>query len=431
MWQVQVLTLDNGMKLYCHPTGASVHVSGIGLRAGSIYDPPGMVGMAHYVEHVISRTSLRHPDGRANDLLFREYMGGPDGDINIRTDRSSVFYGHGDLLRTRYMEEVFDVMASFVHSKTRMINLEGMEVEGAAIHNEYRLRGTDVAEMLLDDLMHEVMYTVNPARRRIDGEIADLKRITLKDMKRFLARYYVPKNAFAIILGPDTEYAKVMVERHLKDWEGKSVPVLDYDHADDFPQFASVRSRELAYRGIHQHHIGIGFPTEPATSDTSDAEVLDTIANILELRLNWALREGNRDFRKGCYRTPVYAERSFTHGMFWATFATTSREFAARAEETVLREYRRLATDLAPQEEVSAAVGAIRNQYLDAFWNVPLSLCEMIIGAATNGDEDLAKLHAYRGNLLKVSRKKIREVANKYFGENYARAAVRPASAGK
>ena len=423
MWKVQVIRLENGLTLYCHP--GTTNVSGIGIKAGSIYDPPGMCGMAHYVEHLISRISRRHPDARANDLLFQELMGGPDDAINIRTDRWSVFYGHDDLLRRKHMEAIFDVMASFVHPESRLVDLEGMAVEAAAVHQEYYLRGIDWMDALLDDQAYATLYEKNPVRNRVDCEVEDLKHITMKDVERFLHRYYAPQNAFAIILGPKIEEAKAMALHCLRDWEERRIPTLDYDHADDFPRLSSVRSCEIERAGIHQHHVAIAFPTE--TYNTPDAEALDVIEKILRLRLNWALREGNHAFDGGSYRTPVFVERSFVHGLVSATFATSSREFATRAEDVVLGEYRRLRTDLVPQDELQSAIEAIHNKYLDAFWYRPGDLSEMIIHAAVNGDDDLEKLHAYRGQVLRVKSRHIREVANKYFTKNYARIVIRPA----
>ena len=243
-------------------------------------------------------------------------------------------------------------------------------------------------ESLLNDLMHRTMYKKNPVRNRVDCEIEDLKNITLGDAERFLRRYYVPKNAFAIILGPKVEDAKAMAERYFGDWEGKSIPILDYDRAEDFPELSSIRSFELARPGIRQYHLAIGFPTE--TYKTSDGATLDVIRNILEFRLNLLLREGNRDLEKGVYRVPLYTERSFVHGLIEATFATTSREFTAHAEEVVLGEFRRLTTELVLHEELEMAVEVNRNTYLDAFWNAPGNLCELIIDAATNEDGGLA-----------------------------------------
>jgi predicted Zn-dependent peptidase len=424
MWQVRVPDpLKNGFRVYCHP--GTANVSGIGIKAGSIYDPPGMVGMAHFTEHLICRISNRYPDPRAIDLLFRKYMGNPEDSINIRTDRSSTFFGHGDLLRRSHMEAVFDVMASFIHPKNRIVDPAGMWIERAAVHQEYYLNGIDWMPGLLDDLMHRTMYERNPARNRIDCEVEDLQRITIEQVRQFVRRYYVPKNAFAVILGPKVEEAKAMAERYFGDWEEKSVPIMDYDHTDDLPKLSSVRSFELARPGIHQYHCGIGFPTE--TYMTADAEALDVLANILEVRLNWSLREENRKFDGGSYRTPVYAPRSLTHGLFWGLFATTSREFEARAEDIVLREYKRLKTDLVPQDELETAIRTVQKKYLDAFRDLPGILSEMIICAAANGDDDLTKLHAYRGNVLRVSRRKIRKVADKYFTKNYARVLIKPA----
>lgn len=427
MWQVQVIPLENGMTLYCHP--GNTNVSGIGFAAGSIRDPKGKVGMAHFVEHVVTGRSQRYPDARKIDLAFWRYMGGQDNNRNIRTDRTSVFYGHGDLLRRKHMLAVFDIMASFVNPKTRIIDPKMMqdviESETSRIHQEYWLRGMDVMEPLLDDLMHQTMYTKNPIRNRVDCEVNDLRSITPKDMEKFVRRYYVPKNAFVIIIGPKVEDAKAMAERYFGDWEGKSVPILDYDHSDDLPELSSVRSFELERAGIGQYHFALGFPTEGYAS--ADGAALDIIRNILELRLNWLLGAENRDFDKGVYRAPAYTERSSLHGMIHATFATTSRDFAAHAEDIILGEFRKLASELVERDELETMIEVNRNEYLDAFWNVPTALCEMIIDAAANGDSDLTGLHAGRGEILRVTRRKIREVANKYFTKNYARVLIKPA----
>ena len=139
------------------------------------------------------------------------------------------------------------------------------------------------------------------------------------------------------------------------------------------------------------------------------------------------MRERNRDFEGGTYRSPVYAERSLVHGMLYVAFATSKSEYEARAEEIILGEYEKLKTDLVPHDELDSAIGALHNSYVDAFLNLPGVLSEMIIDAVANGDDDLTKMHAYRGNVLNVSRRKVRDIANKYFSKNYARVLIKPA----
>jgi predicted Zn-dependent peptidase len=425
MWQVQVVPLENGMTLYCHPTAANVNVSTIAFAAGSTRDPKGKTGLSHVGEHATTGRSKRYPNAREVDLLLWRYLGDADANRNIRTDLTSVAYGHGDLRRRKHMLAVFDLMASFVHPKTRIIELSRLQIEAGAVHQEYHLRGMDVMQTLLNDLMHRTMYEKNPVRNRVDCEVADLKSITLQDIKLFLRRYYVPRNASVVILGPKVEDAKALALRYFRDWEDQSIPALDYDHGDDFPKITSVRSYEIE-RNIGQYHLAIGFPTE--SYKTPDAATLDVVRNILEARLGWALRERNRDINKGAYRTPVFTERSSMHGLIQATFATTDRDFAAYGERVVLREFRKLTTDLVGHEELKSMRESILNDYAYAFENTTIDLCEMIVEAATNEDSSLEGLHSYRGELARVNRKRIREVANKYFaGRNYARVLIKPA----
>lgn len=423
--RIGVVSLANGMKVYYRP-GHRVNVSGVGVKAGSIHDPVGKVGLAHITEHATCRLSRKHSDARKIDLMFNAYLGGPDGHINIRTDRTSTFYGHGDLLRRQHMTDVFDVMASFVNPAHRMIEQEGLEIEAAAVHQEYYLNGVDAMTMLLDDLVHATLYEKNPARNRIDCELEDLQKITLNDVRRFLRRYYVPKNAFAIFLGLGKDEAICFANRHFQDWKTTTVPTLDYDHSDDFPRFFRIRSCEVERPGIHQYHGAIAFPTE--RYDTCDAEAIDVIGRVLAMRLARELREGNRQFHGGTYRTPVYTERTHVHGLIYGSFATASKEFAALAEEVVIREFLRFTTDLIPQDEFDSAIAGLRNEYCDAFWNNPNALQEMIIDAVSNGDEDLDHFHSFRNRLAKVTRRKVRLIAGKYFGENgYARVLIKPA----
>jgi len=160
---------------------------------------------------------------------------------------------------------------------------------------------------------------------------------------------------------------------------------------------------------------------------SKDAEALDVLARILAFRLRWRLREENRNFYEGVYRANVYTSRSFVHGLLYTNFATVGGEFAKRGEEIVLEEVRKLKEGLVDDREFDAMVFYLDNNYLDVFRKVALNLSEMIIEAVCNGDEELTHLHSFRQRLHRVTRKKLRCVANKYFTKNYARVLIKPA----
>ncbi len=421
MKKVSVGTLKNGMRFYTQFDPSS-NVSGIGARCGSMHDPPGCVGLAHLVEHMLCRES-KDFSGLKVDLMMEKYMGGPNGDINVRINRSSTFYGHNTTLYRRHMLECFNMYASLLKEKTT--NLEALQLESAAIHQEYYLNGVDMMSDLIDNLVHETMYDKNPARNRIDCIPENLSSVSLPRVAQFIRKYYVPSNMFVVLLGPSFQDSKRMVEKLFDDMPKAEAPKFDYDSSESFPELHAVRSLEVERPGIHQYHLAVGFPTETYLS--KDAEAIDILSRILAFRLRGKLREGNRDFNKGVYRALCYTTRTFAHGLIYAWVATTSQEFAKRSEEVMLLECQKLREVLVSDEELDAMKGSLLYSYLDAFIKIPGSLSELIIEAACNGDQDLVHLHSFRSNLKKVTHRRIREVANKYFClPNYVRVLIKP-----
>lgn len=420
--EVKIGRLDNGFKFYSqYDWSSSVHLAGIGVKAGSLHTPPGCVGLPHLVEHLLARESLKYAPLQA-EMIFEKYLGDPDEDINIRIDRVSTFYGFGDLLKKEGMMACLDVMAGFLRDK--IITAEGIDVEKAAVHNEYYLRGVDLMWSLIDDLMHGLIYERNPARFRIDCEVDDLKGTKRSQIASFIRKHYVPENMFLVVFGPRFEEVRELAKRYFDDLKNRPRPALDYDQSDNLPVLASIRSNEIERAGIGQFHFALGFPTESYMS--KDAEALDVLARILAFRLRQRLREGNRIFNQGVYRANVYTSRSFLHGLIYATFATISGEFALKGENIVLEEIQKLKEELVGDTELDAMVNYIDNSYLDAFKKIALTLSEMVIEAVCNGDEDLTRLHSFRQRLHKITRKKLCHIANKYLGDNYARVLVRP-----
>ena len=420
--EVKIGRLNNGFKFYSqYDWSGSTHLAGIGVKVGSLHTPPGCVGLPHLVEHLLARESLKYAPLQA-EMIFAKHLGDPDEDINIRIDRVSTFYGFGDLLKRESMLACLDVMATFL--RDRIITAEGIDVEKAAIHNEYYLRGADSMWSLIDDSMHGLMYKHNPARFRVDCEVNDLRGIKRSQIASFIRKHYVPENMFLVVLGSRFEEVRELAKRYFDDLKNKPRPVLNYDHSDNFPVLASIRSNEIERAGIGQFHLALGFPTESYKS--KDAEALDVLARILAFRLRQRLREENRIFDQGVYRANVYTSRSFLHGLIYTAFATVSGEFVQKGEEIVLEETQKLKEELVSDEGLDAMVSYIDNARQDAFKKIALTLSEMIIEAVCNDDEELTHLHSFRQRLHRITRKKLLHVANKYFGKNYARVLIRP-----
>lgn len=424
--------LKNGFRYYAM-FDRKANVSGIGVKHGSIHDPPGKAGLsgmivrpkrgrAHFTEHVIFNRSTRYSAEEVERIMWHRLGDWESGLHNTRTDQTSTFFGHNSLPKEAYMLECLDVFVSLL--RDRLIDQDYFQSEQAAVHQEYLERGEDSLEWFLYTTLRALLYERNPIRNRIDCEKEDLRKMTVRDIRKMVTQYYVPQNMFLLVLGPPHKKTKRLAEEYFSDMDGKPPPPLEYDHSDDLPHFSSPKKIALLRPGIHQHHLIIGFPTE--TYHSKDAEVIDVMSRILWKRLYGPLRYQNRDFDKGTYHPKVEAERTFVHGILSIRFSSKSREFVEWGREEIFRQLELLKKELVEDWELRIQRDFLDSQFLDVFRNDPSELAELIIKAVTNGDEDLERLHGFRKRLSRVTRSKIIDAANKYFSSSYAEVLVSP-----
>lgn len=422
MKQVSVDRLKNGMLYYGY-ADTGIHLGTVGIMAGSVHDPPGKGGLAHLAEHCVFSGSEKYPSETVYLRYYEGHMGGPDESANVRTFFTSTFYGHDTLLWRPHLWDCADMVADLV--KNHRINDEVVATEKAAVHNEYYLNGMDSPQSRAMDMARRLLYTTNPARNRIDAEMPGFEKLGLRDVRNFVRRFYVPKNMFVLLFGPKFQEVKKFAERHFDGWGATTMPTIDYDGSDNLPVLRSVVSKESAFPGVRQRHLVMAFPTEVYGS--KDEEAIEILCRVLAYRLVQRIRVGNTDFNKGAYRVYVTPERSKYHGTIYVWFATVGSHETVLEYETIAKEeMKKLRETLISSAEMDSIRKNLEWQHRMAFRQIPIALCELVIEAAANGDEDLAGLHAYLPRLEKVTRRKIREVARKYLSPFYARALVSP-----
>jgi predicted Zn-dependent peptidase len=416
--EVKIGRLRNGLAFYSQARNVS-NVARIFAKVGSFHNPKRKTGLVHLVEHVLARESSRYSK-REVDAMLLKYCGGP-GNYEIKTDFTTTSYGNPDAYRRFYMMRSFRMMANLL--RERLITEEGINVEKAAIHQEYLLYGEDHLEFKVDGLFHEAMWgKKHPAGRRVDAELDELRKMSAKDIKRIINRYYVPANMGVVMLGPSHEAVRGHVREAFGDWE----PTNSIPHIPE-PEFRPLtRSKRLkaVKRGIRQYHVCVGFPTENFSS--ADAAALDILAEIWAFEGKRALRDGNQDFNKGVYRCFGMAPRSRMHGMIYLWFASSSRDYAYKSIDTVLGLANNLGNFFAKHDAWDSALISLLANYYEAFGSSPDSLADTVMDSVANGDEELISLHNYPSDLRRVNRHKLRAVANKYFTKEHCVAILQP-----
>ncbi len=411
MKRVSVGRLPNGVSWYTQFEPKS-YVSGVGVRVGSVYDPPNLSGMSHFAEHVLADYTPEI------ELLLEEYGCGPDESVNIRTDHYSTFYGHGLVLRREYALELFKVFARTIQDSGRRIDEASFLRERMRVLNEYYLRGKDAFETEIDALVHRYLYAQNPARNRIDCDRDELLAMRPVDMRRFIARHYHAGSVFAILLGVPFRKARRLVEEYFGD-----LPAATHEYpkiTETRPVIPTIKRVEVVRRGVHQYHVAIAFPTWPLGH--KDDEAVELLVEILgwrlRHRLSYRFSVEKGETARGAYRVPAFLSRSFAHGLLYTQCAVLGKEFLDESIAAVFEECERLKRERIPDLELNALSNKLYNNYVSAFTDSPELLAEMIIDATCNGDEDMRRLNSYLGRLSRVGRKTLQRVANEYLTTN-------------
>lgn len=417
MKRVSCGILPNGFRFYTKYR-KETHVGGIGVKVGSIHDPPGFSGMSHLVEHVLGVLTLEE------ELRLEEYACGPDEAINVRANRFSTFYGCDLVLRKEFVFDMFNMFSERLINPMKYVARESLLREKAAIFNEYYLRGKDDAESEIQDLTIWHMYNLNPARKRTDCEPADLQNITPRDIRRFVEQYYVAGNMFGVMLDVPFRKARRIMEEKFGNLPAKEAPKIII--SEPRPEISGIKRIETARPGINQFHAAIAFPVWPCGH--KDDEAIDILAEILQWRIRNRLRFENQEWGKGVYRAFVSVDRSFVHGTIYAHFATIDKYFSERAVEIVLEECEKIKRERVSQQEIVAMHNKLFNQHFDAFENSQGVLCEVIIESACNGDEDMRGLNSYLGRIHRVGKLTLMRVANEYLDtKNHLQVVIAPA----
>lgn len=415
MQRVTTGVLKNGFRFYAHINPRD-HVSGVGIRVGSVHDPPEKSGLCHLTEHMMANFS------RDEELTWAAYAG--KDDTNIRIDRTSTFYGHDDLFRREYMLELFDIIVKHMrHPALERTHL--IRTEQSAVRNEYLEYGKDCIADTIESLLHQNMYKKNPVRNRIDCMEEDLKRITVRDVTEWVKTYHVANNMFAIVLGPSFQKVKKKIEESFSDFPARPIPPLLYDGTEPLPILPGIQSVEHAWPGIHQWHAAIAFPIPPLSG--KDDEVFSVLSRILEFRVSDAIRRQNYEWDGGTYHPQVELFRSRLHGMLAVIYSTPAEESVRICEEKIIAECASLRARWVQEKELWAMRIALHDAYVGAFQEYSSVLAEMIIEATTSGDEELQRLTSYLGRLADVGMKSIRRVANEYLTpDRYLRVIIKP-----
>jgi predicted Zn-dependent peptidase len=313
--KARIYTLTNGLKVYLSVYKEEPRIQTfIAVRVGSKNDPKQTTGLAHYFEHMMFKGtpnfgsldwSKEKPLIQKIDSLFEIYR------VQTDTDKRKAIYHSIDSISYEASKfaipNEYDKLMSAIGSQgtnagtsndyTVFIeNIPSNELENWAIieadrfsqpvlrlfHTELETVYEEKNMSLTNDgrkageMMMKGLFPNHPYGQQTTlGEAEHLKNPSMKNIREFYDKYYVPNNMAIVMSGDfDPDVAIKVIDKYFSKLKPKDLPTLKFE-----PEQPITAPKEFDVVGLEAENINIAYRFPGANSD--EAILVDMIAAIL------------------------------------------------------------------------------------------------------------------------------------------------------
>jgi zinc protease len=192
-FQVQEVVLDNGLKvLLLEDHKSPVVTFQVWYRVGSRNEEDGKSGLSHFLEHMMFKGTPKVGPEEYSRIIAKN-----GGRSNAFTSSDHTVY-----FATMSREKI-GVAIELEGDRMANALVDGayFDPEKNVIMEERRLRTEDSPANALAEVTGAIAYTVHPYRRPVIGWMGDIEKLSREDLRRHYRAYYVPNNAFIVIVG--------------------------------------------------------------------------------------------------------------------------------------------------------------------------------------------------------------------------------------
>ena len=339
--------LSNGLTVLSeHMPGVRSVALGAWVRAASLNETPGIMGVSHMLEHMVFKGTAKRS---AKDLaLALEILG---GSLDAYTSREHTSYQARVL--DEHVEIAADVLADLVFSP--LLRLSDLELERKVVLEEINTVD-DTPDDLVFELHGEQLWGQHPYGYRILGTRESVTSLTPDDLRALHDRAYHPGNVVVAASG-NIEHDDLVRILETTGWS--SVEAREARPTPPSPAAAATASVRHFEREGAQTHIVFGSPTVAHGDPRRHA--LGLVGMLLGGGMSSRLFQRIREDLGLAYS--VYTFQSFhrdsgNHGIY----VGTAPETAAQAAEAINEELQLISREGLSEEELAAGKSQLKGQ---------------------------------------------------------------------
>ena len=400
--------LPNGLRVIVkedHRAPTVVHM--VWYRAGSIDEFNGTTGVAHLLEHMMFKGTPTIGAGQ-----FSKRVAAAGGRDNAFTNRDYTAYFQ------QVPKDKLGEMMRLEADRMRHLTLSAEEYaqEIKVVMEERRLRTDDQPQAQLYEQLNSVAFQASPYRVPVIGWMSDLESMTVKDARAWYDRWYVPNNAFVVVVG-DVEHEQVfrLAERAYGALKPRALP-------ERKPQVEPEQKgmRRLTVKAPAELPVVLMAFKVPVVRDVEkdvDPYALEMLSAVLDgydaARLNQHLV---RDQRLATSVGAGYDSTSRGPGLFYLQGSPAAGKTPAEIEAALRAEVARIASEgVSPAELERAKSQLVAGQIykLDSMFAQAMEIGQLeTSGLSYRQDKRLIE------KLQAVTAEQVQAVAKTYFGDD-------------
>lgn len=271
--KISEFKLDNGMQVVVIPDHrAPVVTHMVWYRVGGADEPKGVSGIAHFLEHLMFKSTDKIPMGEFSKIVAK--LGGQDNAFTGQ-DVTSYF----QRIAKEKLATVMEMEAD------RMVNLRLTEkevlTERDVILEERRSRIENNPSAILDEQMDAALYTNHPYGIPVIGWEHEIAQLSPKNALDFYKRFYAPNNAILIVAGDVTaEDLKPLAEATYGKLPANPATARDARPTEPLPRAARRVAHSDPRAGkpsLHRDYLAPSY----GTAAPGEAEALDLMMKVV------------------------------------------------------------------------------------------------------------------------------------------------------
>ena len=271
--EISHFVLPNGLEVVVipdHRVPVVTHM--VWYRVGSADEPPGVSGIAHFLEHLMFKGTEKNPSGKFSKVLAT--IGGQENAFT-----SNDYTGYYQRVAKEHLPTVMAFEAD------RMTGLvltdDNVLPERDVVLEEYNTRVANSPDARLGEQVAAALYLNHPYGRPVIGWKHEIEKLNREDALAFYRRFYAPNNAILVVAGDVTaDEVKKLAEETYGKIERR--PEVGPRKRPQEPDVKAIRQVTLADPRVAQPSLQRAYlvPSD-MTAKPGESEALDVLAHVL------------------------------------------------------------------------------------------------------------------------------------------------------